>query len=213
MIKAILFDMDGTLTDTEKYLTRFQQQVMKEFGYDIPLEETYQFRSYASKFSRVLAKELYGQNFDYDKARARRREIMNEHIAKYGIELKPYVKEVLQALKEKGVQTAVVTATQEQTALSYLRQTEILPYFDEIISTSMVENGKPYPDVYLYACNAIHKKPENCLAVEDSPNGVISAWNAGCQVAMVPDLSQPEKKIREKTHYIFDSLKGLLTIL
>lgn len=213
MIQAILFDMDGTLTDTEKYLTRFQQQVMGELGYEIPIEETYQFRSYASKFSRVRAKELYGEDFDYDNARARRRKIMNEHIEKNGIELKPYVKETVKELQKRGYQTIVVTATNQKAALECLEKAGIKDLFDTIVSTSMVENGKPCPDVYLYACREIGKKPEECLAVEDSPNGVTSAWKAGCRVAMVPDLTGPDENTEGKTDYVFDTLKELLEIL
>ena len=212
MIKAVLFDMDGTLMDTEKYLTKYQKQVMMEEGYDVPLEETYQFRSLASKFSKPRYVELYGPDFPYDKVRARRRQIMNEHIEKYGIELKPYVKEALAELREKGYETVVVTATNEKTALSYLEQTAIKDLFDQIVSTSMVEDGKPCPDVYLYACRKIGKTPEECLAVEDSPNGVVSAWRAGCRVAMIPDLTGPDKDTEGKTDYVFTSMRELMDI-
>ena len=59
----------------------------------------------------------------------------------------------------------------------------------------MVKQGKPCPDVYLYACQQIGERPEDCLALEDSPNGVLSAWRAGCQVVMVPDLTEPETEL------------------
>lgn len=212
MIEAVLFDMDGTLLDTEKYLTKYQKQVMMEEGYDVPIEETYQFRSLASKFAKPLYFQLYGEDFPYDKVRARRRQIMNEHIAKHGIQLKPYVKETLQELREKGYETVVVTATNEKTALSYLEQTGIKDLFDQIVSTSMVEDGKPCPDVYQYACEMIQKKPENCLAVEDSPNGVISAWRAGCKVAMIPDRTGPDQNTEGKTDYVFSSMKEMMSV-
>ena len=73
------------------------------------------------------------------------------------------------------------TATELETTERYLRQTKLLPYFDRMISASMVERGKPAPDIYLYACESLGLAPGDCIAVEDSPNGVLSAWQAGLQ--------------------------------
>ena len=58
----------------------------------------------------------------------------------------------------------------------------------------MVENGKPMPDVYLYACKELSLPPKACLALEDSPNGALAAWSAGCAVVMVPDLTPPDEE-------------------
>ena len=206
MIKAVLFDMDGILIDTEKYLTVYKQKAMREAGYKMSLEEAYLFRSLASKFARVKAKEIYGEDFEYDKIRGRRRELMAEHIEKYGLETKPYVHEALTELRRRGYQTAVVTATEEKSAIRYLNMVGFADLFDEIVSASMVENGKPYPDVYLYACEKIGKKPEECLAAEDSPNGVRSAWSAGCHVVMVPDLTGPTEETEKMTDYVVKNL-------
>ena len=131
---------------------------------------------------------------------------MAEHIEKYGLETKPYVREALTELRRRGYQTAVVTATEEKSAIRYLNMVGFADLFDEIVSASMVENGKPYPDVYLYACEKIGKKPEECLAAEDSPNGVRSAWSAGCHVVMVPDLTGPTEETEKMTDYVVKNL-------
>lgn len=213
MIKAVLFDMDGILIDTEKYLTVYKQQAMREAGYRMTLEEAYLFRSLASKFARGKAKEIYGEDFDYDAVRDRRKELMSAHIERYGLEKKPYVEETVRELRRRGYQTAVVTATDEERAVHYLRMAGFAELFDEIVSTSMVEDGKPCPDVYLYACRKIGRKPEECMAAEDSPNGVQSAWSAGCHVMMVPDLTAPTKETKERTEHVVKDLRGLLEIL
>ena len=185
-MKAVLFDMDGILIDTEKYLTVYKQKAMREAGYRLDLETAYKFRSCASVFAREQMKGIFGEDFPYDELRRRRQELMSDHIARFGIEKKPYVEETIKELKRRGYQTAVVTATAEDRAVRYLEMVGFKELFDEIISASMVKLGKPRPDVYLYACEKIGRKPEECMAVEDSPNGVNAAYQAGCHVTMVP---------------------------
>lgn len=213
MIKAVLFDMDGILIDTEKYLVEYRIQAMKEAGYKMSLEEACLFRSNASQFARVLAKEMYGQDFDYDGIRRRRRTLVKEHLEKNGIEKKPYVEETVTELRRRGYQVAVVTATEEKQAIRSLNEVGFADLFDKIISASMVENGKPCPDVYLYACEQIGRAPEECMAVEDSPNGVNAAYTAGCHVTMVPDLTGPTEVTERMTEHVAGNLKGLLEIL
>lgn len=213
MIKAVLFDMDGILIDTEKYLTVYQQQAVREMGHEMSLEESCLFRSFAGKFASVKMKEMFGADFDYDKMKSRHRQLMQEHIEKYGLEKKPYVEETIKELRKRGYQTSVVTATDEERAVRYLNMVGFAELFDEIVSASMVENGKPCPDVYLHACEKIGRKPEECMAVEDSPNGVHAAWSAGCHVTMVPDLTGSTEETDKMTEHVAADLRGLLEIL
>ena len=76
-----------------------------------------------------------------------------------------------------------------------------------MISCSMVENGKPDPDVYLYACDRLGLAPERCLALEDSPNGVLSAHRAGIPVIMVPDLTEPDEETKKLVYAVAKDLK------
>ena len=94
-MKAVLFDMDGILIDTEKYLTVYKQKAMREAGYRLDLETAYKFRSCASVFAREQMKGIFGENFPYDELRRRRQELMSDHIARFGIEKKPYVEETM----------------------------------------------------------------------------------------------------------------------
>ena len=212
-IKAVLFDMDGVLIDTEKYLTKFWQQAAREAGLDLDITEFYEFRSLASRFAAVEFQKKYGSQYDYFAIRERRKELMNAHLAEHGIEMKPEVKETLQVLKERGYYIAVVTATDEERTKQYLSEIGIYDWFDSIICATMVERGKPFPDVYLYACERIGCRPEECMAVEDSPNGVAAASAAGCRTVMVPDLTLPDSELEKKVIGVRESLSGILTLL
>ena len=85
-------------------------------------------------------------------------------------------------------------------------------YFDEIICATMVEHGKPAPDIYRYACEQLHLAPAECMAVEDSPNGVSSAYDAGCKVVMVPDQAPPDEETKKKIAACPDSLNEIIKL-
>ena len=117
--------------------------------------------------------------------------------------------ELLEFLKTKNVKRAIATATDEERARKYLKQIGLEPYFDKIICATMVEYGKPSPDIYEYACRQLKLLPEECMAVEDSPNGVLSAYRAGCKVVMVPDQTEPEEALKE---ILYGCVENLLEI-
>ena len=198
MVNAVIFDMDGVLIDTEKFLVKYWVQAGQEFGFDMKPEHGLMIRSLAGKYAGPLLQSIFGDNFDYAAVRQRRKDLMAAHIAEHGIEKKPYVDETLDALKEMGLKVAVATATDRDRAGRYLRQIGIYNKFDQIICADMVENGKPQPDIYLYASRQIGEKPEDCIAVEDSPNGVLAAYRAGLRTIMVPDLTPPDGNIEDK---------------
>ena len=213
MIKAVIFDMDGVLIDTEKYLNIYWRQAAKEAGFEMTNEHALQIRSLAAKYAGPYLQSIFGKEFDYEKIRARRKELMKDQLAKTGIEKKPGVDEILDYLHEKGIKTAVATATDEVRAKAYLSEIGIYEKFDRVICATMVENGKPAPDIYLYACKQIGEKPEDCIAVEDSPNGIKSASDAGLRPVMVPDLTQPTDEEWKRILAKVDSLVELKNVI
>lgn len=212
-MKTILFDMDGTLFDTEKYYKQKWEQALREYGYEMTSERLLMLRSLGRPFCIEQFQNWFGKDFDYWKVLKRRRALMDELLAETGIPLKPAVRETLKTLHERGYHLAVVTATGIERTRANLVEAGIYELFDEVVCGPMVERGKPAPDIYLYACERLDISPGEAFAVEDSPNGVRSAHAAGCRVIMIPDLTQPDGELEKMLYRKADCLKDLLEIL
>lgn len=213
MIKNVIFDLDGTLIDTEKYFRIFWRKAAEQNGYEMSDEQALALRSLGRPFAPALMKEWFGEDFDYYAVREVRRKLMKAHLDKVGLEVKPGAGEALKWLKENGYTVALATATPTERAAEQLKEVNLYPFFTRIISAVQVERGKPAPDVYLHAAKELGADPAECLAVEDSPNGVLSALAAGMKVVMVPDQTQPDKELKEKLYACIENLGELKEVI
>ena len=213
MKSTVIFDLDGTLIDTEKYFKVFWRKAAEKNGYVMSEEQALQLRSLGKPYAPELLKKWFGADFDYIKVRDDRREMMQEHLKQVGLEKKPGAEQALEQLKKQGCRIALATATPTERAKEQLEQVGLLAYFDEIVSAVQVEHGKPAPDVYLYACEKLGIKPQEAYAVEDSPNGAMSAITAGLKVIFVPDQTQPDAELSERIYACIPNLSQLVEVV
>ena len=212
-IKAVIFDLDGTLLDTEKLLFRYWREAAARYGYDMSPEQALTLRSLTHRLVQPLFTEWFGEGCDYRELRAMRLKLMQEHIDKYGVEKKKGASELLGFLGNNGYMRAVATATDEERAGKLLRSVGLDGCFDRIICATMVEWGKPKPDIYLFAAEQLGLSPDECIAVEDSPNGIISAHDAGCFPIMVPDLTEPDEELKKNISAVCGDLSEIAELL
>ena len=214
MIHAVLFDMDGVITDTEKYYYECWPKSFHAFGYmDFTPQDALFKRSLNRADTDAWCRERFGSDIPMDEIRAYNNRCVDALIRERGIPIKPGVRELLAFLKEHDIKSAVVTATRYERAMGRLGQVGLADSFDRVISASMVERGKPHPDVYLYACEQIGEAPRDCMAIEDSPNGIKAAYGAGCRTVMVPDLTRPTEDLLPMLFGVADTLTDVIPLI
>lgn len=193
-INGLIFDMDGLMVDTEKLLTRFWREAAAFYGWEMTQQHVLGIRSLAGKYAGPKLQREISPDFDYAKVRLKRIELMNAYIDAHGIEKKAGLDELIAYGKEKGLRLAVATATDNVRTKLYLESIGVYHFFDKIVCGNMVKSSKPDPDIYITASAELGLPPQECMALEDSPNGIKSAHGAGCVPVFVPDLSQPDEE-------------------
>ncbi len=215
MKKAVVFDMDGVLLDTEK-LYRMHWKMAGEAMGRSPVQMERICRLIAggtSDHTRQVFAQEFGEEFPYQECRRLAYEKMEEYIEKHGVELKPGVNEVLEHLKENGIKTAVATSTSRKLAEKRLKMTGIYDNFDVLVYSDMVSRGKPNPDIYLKACELLGVEPEEAIGVEDSINGIKACHAAGLYTVMVIDLIKPDQELFPYCNQIYASMMEMLDLI
>ncbi|MBR1863301.1 MAG: HAD-IA family hydrolase [Ruminococcus sp.] len=212
-IKGLIFDMDGLMVDTEKLLCRFWQEAAAFYGWRMEKEHVLGIRSLAGKYAAPKLQAQICPEFDYVKVRLKRIELMNAYIAEHGIEKKPGLDELIAYGKDKGLRLAVATATDDKRTEMYLKSVGVYDKFDRVICGNMVKCSKPDPDIYLRASAALELPGEECIALEDSPNGIKSAKAAGCVPVFVPDLSGPDPETERLMFACCSTLADVIEVI
>lgn len=212
-IRGVISDMDGVMLDSEKLYVRFWCEAGNFYGYPMQREHALGIRSMARPYAIARLQGWFGEYFDYDLVRNKRVELMDAYVSEHGIEAKDGAKDLLSYLKSNGYRVALATATPKDRAEAYLERLGLLSFFDVVASARMVAHGKPEPDIYLYAAGQLGLKPQECLALEDSPNGVRSAHAAGCKTILVPDLDNPSDQLEELLDGVADGLRDVIRFL
>lgn len=211
-VKAVIFDMDGVILDTESICDYAWDIAGKEFGIEDGTNIQKLCLGTNKNDTRKIITDNLGKDFDVEGYLARCSEIFNEIEEEKGIGLMPYAKEILDYLKPQ-YKIALASSTRQVTVQRQLTNAGLIDYFENRICGDMVEHSKPNPDIYLKACQSIGEKPENCVAVEDSPNGIKSAVAAGMRIIMVPDRIAPTEELKPLCWKICSSLKDLKDFL
>ena len=211
-IKAVIFDMDGVLLDSESVCDRcFDQAAIEQNIEDRkPIIEDARGMG-KSSFIEFISK-TYGDKIDTDLLWNRASELFHIVEETEGLKLLPFVKENLEYLKP-NYKIALASSTRRSSVERQMKATGIWDYFDVTVCGDDVENTKPSPDIYLRAIEKLNLLPENCLAVEDSLNGIKSATCAGLKVIMVPDQVKPDENMKNLCWKIFDTLNDFKSIL
>lgn len=211
--QAAIFDMDGLLLDTERVCKGVFEEACASLS--IPfLEDVYLdiIGRNAQGIEKVI-RAGYGRDLDYPVLHNAWKTRYNAVVKHQAIPVKDGVVELLTWLKNHNIPTAVATSTQQDIAKIKLSLAGLDHYFDNLTTGCEVKNGKPDPEIYLLAAERLNIQPQQCLAFEDSNNGVRSAVSANMQTFQIPDLVQPSTQIRTLGHTISASLSDVLAVL
>jgi len=209
--KAVVFDMDGLMFDTEKLALEKWLHVSAHYKVESSRDFFKKFIGRRSSDSALLLAETYGIDFPSGLFLQKVSELMKEHVALLGAPHKPGLIELLDWLEDQNIPKAVATSTKLDGARKSLG--DLWPRFHAIVTGEQVLLGKPAPDIFLAAADRLGVAPADCLGLEDSEFGVRSASAAEMMVIMVPDLIEPTTEIRTLVLGVCESLHEVLEVL
>ncbi len=213
MIKAIIFDMDGLMIDSERVTFEGYQHVLKDL--DLTITEDFYKTLLGKTLKNVyeLFYKEYGEDLDIENIIKKVHEYMAKRFENEGVPFKKGLIELLDYLKNNNYKTIVATSSNRDRVNVILRLADIEKYYDDSICGDEVSKGKPNPEVFLRACQKLNVDPSEAIVLEDSEAGILAAKNAGIKVICIPDMKYPEPQYEEMTYKVLEDLSQVIEIL
>ncbi len=213
MKKAVIFDMDGLMIDSERVTYNEYVKKLEQLGrYDFT-EELY--RNCLGKNKQGICQvfiDHYGEDFPMTEVWDDVHVWIDESLRQYVPKKKGLV-ELLEYLKANNYKTIVATSSGRTRVDEILKNADLTKYFDDTICGDEVTHGKPHPEIFLTACQKLDVKPDEALVLEDSEAGILAAHDGHIDVICVPDMKYPEPQFVEKVTKIVDSLDEVIDYL
>lgn len=204
-MQAVIFDMDGTLIDTERVSQASWRRAARDFGVEIPERILRAFVGCSIPNAMKMVDDEFGDPVFTERLFNRRHEIF-EATWEDELELKPGAAEAITAARDRGLAVALATSSVRDRAVISMERFGLMELFDAAVFDEDIEHHKPSPDVYLIAAERLGVEPGRCIAVEDSFNGVRAGAGAGMHVIMIPDYNEPTSNIRALCSAVLPSL-------
>lgn len=212
-VRGVLFDVDGVILDTECLYSRFWMEACHYYGFPMTKAQALQLRSLNKTAGQEKLRALFGPAADYTTIRQKRIELMDAFVEKEGVSAKPGIYTLLDVLDARGIPCAITSSSPQQRLESYLTPLNLYHRFVKVISGYDVPRGKPEPDIYLRGAAELGLPPETCLALEDSPAGILSAYRAGCLPVLIPDQDTPGQDTLSLLYAKADTLTDVISLL
>ena len=204
--KVVIFDMDGIIFDSERLILDCWEKVGEKYQIANIREVCIDCTGTNSVKTREIIYAYYGESFAYDKYRKEADELFKEYVRTKGLPVKKGVRELLQYLQAERIPIGLASSTRLAIVEEELRQAGLYDYFQVVMGGDQLKRSKPEPDIYLLTCEKMGILPECAYAIEDSYNGIRSAYSAGMMPIMVPDILQADDEMKEKSVAVLQDL-------
>ena len=213
MIKAIIFDMDGLMIDSERVTFECYQEILK--GMNLTMDEEFYKTLLGKPLKGIYQRfyDVYGNDFPIEDVIKDVHALMAKRFETEGVPVKKGLVELLHYLKDNNYKTIVATSSNRDRVDTILSQAQITDYFDDSICGDEVTKGKPNPEVFLKSCQKLGVNVDEAIVLEDSEAGIQASYDAGIKVICIPDMKYPEKQYEEKTFKILKDLNDVTEYL